>query len=263
MWLNEDTRKFEFHLTVFAEYSLFLLDQVQSQGLNTDSFTLLTQNIQYLKDNQIKQGWGEGGWLTQLPQYFSKTKEPYLNGTAISKCISVLIRYHILTKDSESLDCAMNALIPFTTDVENGGVASNINGNIRWFEAYPTCLECHELNGHCLSLLGPRDLSVLGGSTKAQSLFDDGVQALIYALPYFDKGNWFYYGLNGYAKHSMTIGYLIGLNGLLELIYKLSNRVELLEYIAKTKTYLGTPRYRIYALTNKTIWRLKQDLKGF
>ena len=257
LWWNNEIKKFDYHLTVLSDFSIFCLYKVQKSNIQSKYFEYLNNQVNYLINNQIKNGDSKGGWMTNLPQYFSLTKAPYLNASAISRCISVLLRYSIITGKSEYKNAAKEALCVYLKKTTNGGLISSLPNGCDWYEAYPNCSGCHVINGHCMSIIGLYDLHILSGSEEAKTLFDNGIESLLKSFYLFDTGSWILYGLNGYSKHSMSIGYLLSLIDFFKLFYLITQNNEFLKLNKSLVRYLKNPINRYSALINKSLWRIQ------
>src|SRR5260370_9661573 len=80
--------------------------------------------------------------------------------------ISVLTRAYRITEDSDYLQSATRALLPFTKNVDDGGVrrgfslASGTSAAGNFYEEYPTrSYSAFTLNGFMFALIGLYDLS--------------------------------------------------------------------------------------------------------
>jgi heparosan-N-sulfate-glucuronate 5-epimerase len=110
------------------------------------------------------------------------------------EAMSVLCRAWQVTNERRYLEIALGCLKPFDRGIEDGGVLGNISvANIPWYEEYPTLPLNHVLNGMIYSLWGLSDLNATTGNSRAQELFDLGVDSIVRALPLFDNGYWSMY----------------------------------------------------------------------
>lgn len=119
------------------------------------------------------------------------------------EAISVLLRASELTGNSEYLNLAERAAIPFSREYADGGVTSFIpNTDMIWY------LEAGKfiLNGHNYALWGLWELSKVLKSELSHRLFKQGWQSLEKALPLFDAGYWSWYWANE-PRYMATIMY--------------------------------------------------------
>lgn len=108
--------------------------------------------------------------------------------------MSLLSRAWTLSKDDRYKAAALAFLPPLDKLVEEGGLTGIVSATgKRFFEEDPIPPLCHILNGNVYALWGLRDASATFGSQDAKRLWEEGVESLCLALPYFDAGFWSWY----------------------------------------------------------------------
>lgn len=114
------------------------------------------------------------------------------------EAISVLCRAWEFTGEDKYLKAAEGCLLPFTRDIDVGGVSSSFSweGTIKWYEEYTKKPVRHVLNGFIYALWGIHDLVAAADNECARHLFDQGISSLEKALPYFNMGFWSSYAIS-------------------------------------------------------------------
>ncbi len=173
-------------------------------------------------------------WLTNvsLPAY--KNPGPWQSAFSQSRGISILLRAFQITGQQKFSKMAEEALLPFTKPVSEGGVTSFTQWG-PFYEEYTASVPTLVLNGKIFSLCGLKDfLRVFPENTKAQKLFNDGVQTLVNILPEFDLGYWSRYNLCRAEWYPQTDPATILYQRLhivqLELMFRLTNLAIFKEY---------------------------------
>lgn len=156
--------------------------------------------VAWLKANGVHREDGSVVW----PCYFEwqeglcKLNSPWISAMYQGVVISTLIRGYRINGDRELLDLSKGAAIVFEQDVEKGGVRTSEGGRTL-YEEYPAYPLPRVLDGFLFSLLGLYDLTVETGSSDIRRLFDDGIEGLKEALPFWNYRNkWSWYGSHGY-----------------------------------------------------------------
>jgi D-glucuronyl C5-epimerase C-terminus len=196
MWLdpNASSENYYYHPVGAAEYALEQYEQYQEQG----DKKLLANAINVADWFVETQDTSTGEW--HYPFDFSvgatniTLKAGWSSAMAQGEAISLLAKAYTETKDKKYLDAAEFALAPLKVDVKDGGVAQDFMGEgYRWYEEYPTDPPTYTLNGFMATLLGLRDLRDVSADSAATKLYEDGIETLVYALPYFDAETTSYY----------------------------------------------------------------------
>jgi len=66
-------------------------------------------------------------WLTDVPKPEYRIEKPWKSAFAQSRAISILLRAWQVTGNPQYLSVTTEALLPFTFDITEGGVAANLN----------------------------------------------------------------------------------------------------------------------------------------
>jgi hypothetical protein len=119
------------------------------------------------------------------------------------EAISVLLRAYALTDDERYLATARGAFQPLVTDVADGGVMRDLNGNTV-LEEYPAERPAAILNGWIFALLGVHELANVTGDAAAKDLFDQSFTGLLSLLPYYDVGWWSLYSLYDHGRPDLA-----------------------------------------------------------
>lgn len=124
----------------------------------------------------------------EVPKY--RLKPPWFSAMAQGQAASVFVR--AASRDEQAAELALHALrplldrsLPFVVDSPAGPV----------LEEAPTQPPSRVLNGWIYALWGAWDVAVGLGSTEAQALFDESLDALRAALDDYDTGWWTRYSL--------------------------------------------------------------------
>lgn len=190
-------------------------------------------------------------WLTDVDKPEYKVFEPWKSAFTQSRALSVLSRAWQLTGDIKYLSVCEKALIPFSTDVNNGGVSVNkwVNKTqkLAFYEEYVADKPTRVLDGHIFSLFGLYDFIRATKSSNSEShkqaltLFNNGVNALLDLLPEYDMNYWVRFNLcelESYPKNDpCTIGYLRLIVKQLHILHEISGIKELNDYSLRFKKY--------------------------
>ncbi|MCL1897215.1 MAG: D-glucuronyl C5-epimerase family protein [Micrococcales bacterium] len=120
----------------------------------------------------------------QLPDV-EPLKAPWASATAQAQALSLLSRFYKETGETVFLDAAKLAMKPLTVKVASGGVVGEFFEQ-PFFEEYPTKIPSHALNGMMYAIIGLYDLWQNAADNSAQELYQQGIQTLLMALPYYD-----------------------------------------------------------------------------
>ena len=156
--------------------------------------------IAWLKANAVHREDGSVVW----PCYFDwqegvcKLTSPWISAMYQGVVISTLVRGYRINGDRQLLDLSKRAAIVFPQDIEKGGVRTSESGGAL-YEEYPAYPLPRVLDGFLFSLLGLYDLAIETGSPDIRRLFDEGIEGLKGALPFWNYRNkWSWYGSHGY-----------------------------------------------------------------
>jgi len=125
----------------------------------------------------------EAGWASAMAQ-----------GLAIS----LLVRFYDQTGDEEYLETCRLAMKPLMVPVKDGGLLADFFGH-PFYEEYPTESPSFTLNGFMFTLIGLLDLWIVAKDQTAKRLFDEGMNTLIFALPFYDANGISMYWLSHLA----------------------------------------------------------------
>jgi len=190
-------------------------------------------------------------WLTDVPKPEYGVTEAWKSGFTQSRALSVLLRAWQLTGNDNYLAVAKKALIPFTKDVSEGGVAVDLE-KAPIYEEYVAARPTRVLDGHGFCLFGVYD-AVRAITPEvdpdvhhlARTIFDRGVEGLVKRLPDYDMGYWMRFNLcelDFYPKNDpCTIGYLRLVQAQLKILYHITAHKVLKEYADKLKHYDRLP----------------------
>lgn len=187
-------------------------------------------------------------WLTDVPKPEYKIETPWKSAFSQSRGLSILLRAWQLTGDDKFLEVCKKAIIPFTFDIEDGGVTANLKNGHPFYEEYVASEPTMVLDGHIFSLFGIYDfIRAISPSIDqyyqelAITIFNDGIDSLIYWFPQFDLDYWLRFNfcqMEHYpAIDPCTIGYLRLISTQLEVLYNITSKKELQEFKNKLATY--------------------------
>lgn len=155
-----------------------------------------------------------GGWPSLV--VFNKDRKKYPKAEEVGtgwygamcqgQAISVLVRAFLSSGEEKYLDAARRALGPFEISSSEGGVVAKVMDRWVWFEEYPTQPPSHILNGFMYALIGLYDLSQIEGETKAEELYQTGMDSLRVMLPLFDSGSGTFYDLRHFTMKTAPKG---------------------------------------------------------
>lgn len=187
-------------------------------------------------------------WLTDVPKPEYGVTEAWKSGFSQSRGLSVLLRAWQLTGDDKYLFASKKALIPFTKDISEGGVAVDLYGGAPIYEEYVAAKPTRVLDGHNFCLFGIYD-AVRAITPEvdekahqlAKSIFEKGIAGLVKRLPEYDLGYWMLFNLcelDFYPKNDpCTIGYLRLVRAQLGILNQITPHPVLQAYEAKMKRY--------------------------
>ena len=185
-------------------------------------------------------------WLTDIPKPEYKIDKPWKSAFTQSRAISILLRAWQITNDDKYFSTAAESLKIFEIDISKNGV-SNIFEFGKFYEEYPASQPTMVLDGHIFSLLGLYDFVRAADKSsnyylQAESLFNAGINALIYLLPDYDMKYWVKFNLckmDHYPKiDPCTIGYLRLISLQLHLLYRITDNELFEQYSKKFISYI-------------------------
>ncbi|MCL1897197.1 MAG: D-glucuronyl C5-epimerase family protein [Micrococcales bacterium] len=113
-------------------------------------------------------------------------KAPWSSAMAQGLVLSLLARMYDQTGDQKYLETCKLAMKPLALPVANGGLQAQFFGGHPFYEEYPTELPSFTLNGFMFTLIGLLDFWEITGDPTAKELYDQGIETLEYALPFYD-----------------------------------------------------------------------------
>ncbi len=187
-------------------------------------------------------------WLTDVPKPEYNISTPWKSAFVQSRAISVMLRAWQLTENKKYLDACKRALVPFTFDINEGGVAIRREGEGVFYEEYVAKCPTRVVDGHIFSLFGlhefiravPKKLDKEANELAAR-LFREGVVGLAKSWRQLDLGFWLKYSLTdipGYPQNDpCTVGYLRLIRTQLKVLLQIAPNKELEKFLDKTIEY--------------------------
>lgn len=156
-----------------------------------------------------------GGWPIPVKRKFSSSDFPAVLdpgwNSAMSQghALSLLSRAYYFSNSSDYKNALIKAVSQiFDLTGPEKGVRTKFLEKYVWYEEYPTTPSSFVLNGFMYALLGLYDLKMIkvsgGASTKAESLYEEGVESLKVMLPLFDTGSGTMYDLRHFTVPGVT-----------------------------------------------------------
>lgn len=190
-------------------------------------------------------------WLTDVPKPEYRVTEAWKSGFSQSRGLSVLLRAWQLTGNEDYLEACKKALIPFTYDISEGGVAVDLD-TMPIYEEYVASKPTRVLDGHGFCMFGIYDAvrAITPEVDKdahqlATSIFNKGIKGVAKRLPDYDMGYWMRFNLcelDFYPEvDPCTIGYLRLITAQLEILNAISPNKVFDAYIKKMKHYDRLP----------------------
>lgn len=203
-------------------------------------------------------------WLTDIPKPEYKISAPWRSAFTQSRGISTLLRAWQLTNDKNYFESAKSALTPYSFNLIEGGVAA-FTEHGKFYEEYVATEPTMVLDGHIFSLLGLYDYyravsenTDTASNKLAKELFDEGINSLIKWLPEYDMGYWLRFNMCKMSHYPdidpCTIGYLKLVLLQMDLLFKITGRIELNEFRIKFGMYDKIfNKLRMYPLKYKAL----------
>ena len=187
-------------------------------------------------------------WLTNIPKPEYKVDNAWKSAFSQGRGLSILLRAWQITNNDKYLELCTKALVPFTYDINDGGVCANLNEGYPFFEEYVASEPTMVLDGHIFSLFGlydfvravPKEIDS-ENHALAKTVFENGIKSLIHFLPEYDMGFWLKFNLCKMAHYPKidpcTIGYIRLVNLQLKVLYKITGNSFLLDFQKKISGY--------------------------
>jgi hypothetical protein len=252
---NEDADTHYYSPLKIAHYALGIYnDKLKGRGPDSWSpfFThvgYLTETYTHFNDNPSQIVWRTP---TSVARY--GVDENHTSAIVQGLVISALVRAFLVSGDSSYLDLAKRALGILEVPVREGGVRAETPWGVM-YEEYPADPYSHVVNGFLFCLIGLFELSAVGGSERAERLFDQGICTLAEVLPTWIDDWWSRYDLrditNGEIPNYATMHYQYLHRDQLNIAYKITSRDIFNNYCKKLNLQLKSS-YRIaIPYTNK------------
>jgi hypothetical protein len=240
------------HPTNVAQYALGIYEVLYQKEFKDEKLKNDFLKMAYwFVENGVNVKGGKGWCINILLPEFG-LNSPWLSALTQGETISVLSRAAYLTDDNNFEQLANEALGPFEYEVKDGGLVGYFN-SIPVYEEYPTPFKTScVLNGFIFSLFGMFDLILLNNNSKAEKLFNKGIDSVKKILEYFELGRWSGYNLYEYPqKYYSSYTYHILMVGQLKALFFLTNDKYFLEYSERWKKYSLSFFNKTFALIKK------------
>ena len=165
------------------------------------------------------------GWRSALSQGFA---------------LLAILRAYEMTGEDRYLVLSKRVLNAFSVEIADGGITDKTESRGWWYEEYASerVEPPRVLNGMISALFALQEYYESTGDERAKYLFDQGVLALVDALPGYDKGGYSYYDREGHLSggeyHKMHISQL-------DSLYKLTGVEVFRAYSQRWRTYYRLP----------------------
>ncbi len=209
-------------------------------------------------------------WLTDVPKPEHQITSAWKSAFSQSRALSVLLRAWQLTNDNKYLEVCKKALIPFTKDIKEGGVAIRRKAGETFYEEYVAKYPTRVIDGHIFSLFGlydfvravPPELDI-ESHELAKKLFNEGVNGLANQWKKLDLGFWIRYSLSevpGYpVDDPCTVSYLRLIGTQLRVLKDLHSNPEIVRFYEKIKSVDNfTNILKMYRLKFKSLKKLNR-----
>lgn len=167
-------------------------------GINQYNKFVHTGNVSYLKHSENIAKWLAKNQDDKTGQWFYHfdfqvggmdvmLKKPWSSAMAQGVALSLLSRVSMYVDNpSIYVKVAEKALISLKLHVKEGGLAEEFFGHT-FYEEYPTQPKSFALNGFMFTLIGLYDFAQLHKNELSKNLFNQGIETLIFSLPFFDQ----------------------------------------------------------------------------
>lgn len=209
-------------------------------------------------------------WLTDVPKPEHKITTPWKSAFSQSRALSVLLRAWQITGENKYLEACKKALIPFTKDNSEGGVAIRRNYGETFYEEYVAKYPTRVIDGHIFSLFGLYDFVRAvperldpEAHQLAKKLFNEGLEGIANQWEKLDMGFWIRYSLSEVPDYPVddpcTVSYLRLIRLQLKVLNKISPHPALEKFYQKT-IQVDTPIniLKMYRLKYKSLKKLNR-----
>jgi len=246
--------EFAVHPVLISLYALGNCE-IYRRTKNESNRDNLIKIADWLTDSQK----ANGGWQNPFAMKKFDFEVGSLSAITQGKGISVLVRAHLVSKESKYVDSAIKALEPFFVDICDNGVRRQ-RGDLVFYEEYPAKKSYQVLNGFIYALWGCLDLVRLNDNQQAKELWQDGLESLAELLPRFDNGYWSLYHIGDGIRNPATIPYHKMHIEQLRVMYEITGNSLFGEYSEKWQKYLDSRFNAMRTLPQKIFWNLARGL---
>jgi hypothetical protein len=235
-----------------GNYNLFCQTQ---DGERKRKFLAATE---WLCDHLQPNSQGVWVWNHQFDwEYRTPLKAPWYSGLAQGQGISLLVRAYKETGEERYAVAAEQALVSFTTPVDDGGILFTDERGDIWFEEYIVSPPTHILNGFIWAAWGVYDYFLVRQNPGANALFKKAVRTLRNNLERYDLGFWSLYEQSGTRLPMVASPFYHRLHIVqLRIMYLLTGEEIFAEYAARWQSYVRSRLKRSRALFYKGAFKL-------
>lgn len=191
----KDRRGIVYNPVTVTQYGLAHHQRWLRTGDNTAQSTML-ECARWLVHNQVVDAQRDlGTWVYTFDLPEIKVKAPWISGMAQGQALSLLSRSWSLNGDEAFYVCAQRAARVFHVRVEDGGVVSEIEPNLTFYEEVAATPAIHILNGFLYALVGLYEYEVAWPGDQVQVSLQRGLTTGRRVLDRFDSGYWSRYSL--------------------------------------------------------------------
>ena len=247
-----------YHPIVICQYALGIFEKLHYSGYREEKLKQkFLKQADWLIENGVDTSKGVV-WYIDINIEEYGLYPPWYSALSQGEAISVLTRAYKISNNLDYLTICEKAIIPFSINVDSGGLVNTFNG-IPIYEEYPSPKKTVAvLNGFMFSLFGLYDLYLVSNNSKAFKLFEKGIDSLAKILKYYDIGYWSRYYLFDYPKqyNSSYTYHNIMINQLMAL-YHITGNEELKRYSVKWERYKNSNIDKTRALLKKLFYARK------
>ncbi len=245
-YIDVEEKKLHYYPISIGQYALAIYHNWLHTG-NLEKKAHFLRIAEWFYNNRAEEETLGAYWLTDVPKPEHLITKAWKSAFAQSRALSVMLRAWQLTGDKKYFECCKKALIPFTKDINDGGVAIRRNRGETFYEEYVAKYPTRVIDGHIFSLFGLYDF-VRAVPDKldpdshrlAKRLFDEGVEGIANQWQKLNLGFWIRYSLSeipGYPKDDpCTVSYLRLIGMQLKVLIKLTQHPELIRFYERIKS---------------------------
>jgi hypothetical protein len=190
-------------------------------------------------------------------EYRQTLKAPWYSGLAQGQGISLLVRAHAETGDTQYLKTARLAFRSFLMSSDDGGVTFTDDNGDLWFEEYIVAPPTHILNGFIWAAWGVYDYFLASGCNEAVRLFADAVATLRHNLDRYDLGFWSLYEQSGTRLPMIASPFYHKLHVTqLRIMHRITQEQFFCDYADRWEKYARSRSKRTRALCYKGAFKL-------